>query len=65
LQNLEKEPALNEEELKCIDNCTEKLFITERILKGYLPHRFSKVTMRDIEERLNKPTDSYGTYFTH
>ena len=56
---------LDEKEDKCLNNCVEKLYVTEKLLKTYVPTKFSRLTQRDIEHRLNNPTDSYGTYFTH
>lgn len=52
-------------EEECLNNCMEKMFITEKILKTYLPKKFSKITQKEIKHRLDNPTDSYGKYFTH
>lgn len=56
---------LNEKENECLSNCVEKLYITERLLKKYLPSKFSNLKEKDVQERLDNPTDSYGKYFTH
>lgn len=41
------------------------MFVSERLLKTYIPKKFSRLSFKDIEARLNNPTDSYGTYFKH
>lgn len=56
---------LSEGESKCLQNCVEKVFVSERLLKGYLPSRFSKLSFKAVEDRLNNPTDSHGQYFQH
>jgi len=58
----------DEEEGNCIDNCTKKLFTSDKILKSYLTlvlKQTGPMTMRTIENRLNNPTDSYGPYFQY
>ena len=39
------------------------MFVSERLLKSQIPRKFSRLSMRDVEQRLNNPTDSYGVYF--
>lgn len=56
---------LNEGELNCLQTCVEKLYVSERLLKSYIPRKFSRLSFKDVEERLDNPTDSYGTYFEH
>ena len=44
-----------------------KLFGTEKMINAYVPFRMRQtgnLTVREIENRLNNPTDGYGTYFT-
>eukprot|EP00347_Sterkiella_histriomuscorum_P002694 403367167 len=55
---------LSGREQECVSNCIEKMFISEKLLKTYLPQKFAKITQKDIEHRLNNPTDSYGKYFS-
>ena len=56
---------LSEREIECMKACVEKIFISERLLKSYIPRKFAKLSFKDIEKRLDNPTDSYGTYFEH
>lgn len=53
------------QELQCLQTCVEKVFVSERLLKAYIPKKFSRLSHKDIEKRLDNPTDSYGTYFEH
>lgn len=41
------------------------MYVSERLLKTQIPRKFSRLTMKDVEERVNNPTDSYGVYFYH
>jgi hypothetical protein len=41
----------------------EKMFVSERLLKLQIPKRFARMSFKAVEERLNNPTDSHGTYF--
>ena len=52
-------------EAQCVDNCVRKIFASTKVLRAYLPLRLKegKITEREIERRLNNPTDSYGVYF--
>lgn len=65
LKELQRSSQYTPKELECLDNCVEKLFVTEKLLKGYMVTKFSKLTEKEIVSRLNNPTDSYGKYFTH
>ena len=46
-----------------MQNCVEKMYVTERLLKSQIPRKFSRLSTKDVEQRLNNPTDSYGVYF--
>ena len=51
--------------MKCLSNCTTKLFTTERMLRAYLPSRIGglKLTENELKKRLNNPTDGVGPYY--
>jgi len=56
-------------ETTCVDNCIQKVFDTEKVLRRYLPFKMTKaneranLTVKEMEKRLNNPTDAYGPYF--
>ena len=57
----------SETESFCIDNCVRKMFGSEKMLRAYIPFRIKQtgnLSMKEIERRLNNPSDSYGPYFT-
>jgi hypothetical protein len=39
------------------------MYVSERLVKSQIPRKFSRLSMKDVEHRLNNPTDSYGVYF--
>jgi hypothetical protein len=51
---------LSEGETTCLQNCVEKMYVSERLVKNYIPSKFSKLSFKNVEDRLNNPTDSYG-----
>ena len=61
----EDAPLFTETESECVENCTSKVFATDRAMRGYLPIRISQVnlTEKKLGERLNNPTDTIGPYF--
>lgn len=40
-----------------MQNCVEKLFVSERLLKTQIPKKFARLSFKDVEHRLNNPTD--------
>lgn len=56
---------LSPQEEACLQGCVEKMFVSERLLKSYIPRKFSRLSFKDVEERLNNPTDSFDPYFEH
>ena len=61
----ENEPLFSANESECIENCTSKVFATDKAMRGYLPIRISSVNLTEnkLQQRLNNPTDSIGPYF--
>jgi hypothetical protein len=56
----------SEKEATCSDNCIKKTFSSDRLLKSYIPFRLKQggeLTEKNLEKRLNNPTDAYGPYF--
>ena len=50
-----------------MDNCVKKLFGSDKVMQAYLPMRLRQaggLTMREVENRMNNPTEEYGLYFT-
>jgi hypothetical protein len=57
----------SETESLCIDNCVRKIFGSEKMIRAYIPLRIKQtgnLSMKEVERRLNNPSDSYGHYFT-
>ena len=52
-------------EATCIENCSYKLFITEQVMRAYLPTRMAdlSLTQSELESRLNNPNKEQGPYF--
>ena len=48
-----------------MDNCAYKVFATEKVMRAYLPTRFSelKLTQSELLKRLNNPNEEHGPYF--
>jgi hypothetical protein len=55
-----------ETEAQCVENCTSKLYGSDKLLKSYLPARVRQsgnMTLKELERRLENPTDVTGPYF--
>jgi hypothetical protein len=62
----ENETLFSKSEATCIDNCANKVFGSDKVLRAYLPLRLKQaggLSMKEIEKRMNNPTDEYGPYF--
>lgn len=56
---------LHEHEQSCLEACVKKMYLSERLLKSYIPRKFNQLPFKEIEHRLDNPTDPHGPYFEH
>ena len=61
----EEKQLFNAKEASCLDNCSYKMFASDKILRAYMPTRFAslKLNENELTKRLNNPNKEIGPYF--